>query len=72
MALDLNSELTVILSGASSAMLELEPEHPAREALAEVLSAVERCTGKCSGLLAFASRHGFRPARAPLAAIMQL
>jgi hypothetical protein len=72
MALDLSSELTVILNSASCAMLTLEADHPARAALDELLGSVQRCAWKCSELLVFASRHGFRPARAPLAAIMSL
>ncbi len=72
MAHDLNSEFTVILSSVESAMLSLEPDHPARPALAELADAVHRCTCKCSDLLVFASRHGVQPARVPLAAVMQL
>jgi hypothetical protein len=72
MALDLNSEFTVILSSVSSAILSLEPDHPARPALDELANAVHRCACKCSELLAFASRHGARPARVSLAAVMQL
>jgi hypothetical protein len=69
---DLNSEFTVILSSASSAILSLEPDHPARPALDELMNSVHRCAGKCADLLVFASRHGVQPARAPLAAVMQL
>jgi hypothetical protein len=72
MAVDLNSEFTVILSSVSSAILSLEQDHPARAALDELNSAVYRCAGKCSDLLVFASRHGVQPARVPLAAVMQL
>ncbi len=72
MALDLNSEFTVILSSVSSAIESLEPGHPARPALDELIDSVHRCTGKCADLLVFASRHGVHPARVPLAAVMQL
>jgi len=72
MAHDLNSEFTVILSSVSSALLSLEPDHPARPALDELAGAAYRCASKCSDLLVFASRHGVQPARAPLAAVMQL
>jgi hypothetical protein len=72
MANDLNSEFTVILSSVSIAILSLEPDHPARPALAELTTAVHRCACKCADLLALASRHGVQPARAPLAAVMLL
>jgi hypothetical protein len=72
MAHDLNSEFTVILSSVSSAIMTLEPDHPARPALDELISALQRCTYKCSDLLVFTSRHGVQPARVPLAAIMEL
>lgn len=72
LALDLNSELTVILNSVSSAIEELEADHPAQPALGELLNSVQRCAWKCSDLMHFASRHGCQPARAPLAAVMQL
>ena len=72
MAHDLNSEFTVILSSVSIAIMTLEPDHPARPALAELVSAAQRCTHKCSDLLIFTSRHGVQPARVPLAAVMEL
>jgi hypothetical protein len=72
MANDLNSEFTVIFSSVSEAMLALEPGHPARPALSELKDAAERCALKCRGVQAFNSRHGIRPARAPLEAVMQL
>ena len=71
-ASDLNSEFTVILSSVADAMLSMDAGHPARSALDEVASAVDRCTRKCSELLIFASRHGVQPARVSLAAVMQL
>jgi hypothetical protein len=71
-ALDLTSEFTVILSSVSSAILSLEPGHPARPALDELIGSLLRGTAKCADLLVFASRHGIQPARLPLAAVMQL
>jgi hypothetical protein len=72
MANDLNSEFTVILSSASSAILSLDPDHPARPDLDELIDSVHRCACKCADLLVFASRHGVQPSRASLAAVMQL
>jgi hypothetical protein len=72
MAHEFNSELTVILSGVSMAITSLEPGHPARPLLFELQDSARRCADKCATVLAFAARHGVRPARAPLEAVIGL
>ena len=72
MAHDFNSELTVILSSVSSAIAALEPGHPARRPLCDLENAAQRCAGKCSDVLVFSARHGVRPSRTPLAAVMEM
>jgi hypothetical protein len=69
---DFNSELTVILSSVSSAIATLEPGHPARPALLDLEGAARRCAYKCGNTLAFSLRHGVRPGRASLAAVLEL
>jgi hypothetical protein len=53
-------------------MLSLEPDHPARPVLDELIDAVHRCARECADLLVLTSRHGVQPSRAPLAAVMEL
>ncbi|MGD0500653.1 MAG: hypothetical protein ABSC23_19715 [Bryobacteraceae bacterium] len=72
LAHDFNSELTVILSSVSDAILALEPGHPARSPLLDLESSARRCARKCGDVLAFSARHGVRPARAPLSAVMEM
>jgi hypothetical protein len=72
MAHDFNSELTVILSSVSMAIAALEPGHPARRPLFDLENAAERCADKCSDLLVFSARHGVRPSRTTLAAVMEM
>ena len=72
LAHDFNSELTVILSSVSSAIETLEPGHPARPALLDLEGAARRCAHKCGSTLTFSLRHGIRPARAALAAVLEL
>ena len=67
-----NSELTVILSGASNALAALEPGHPAREAVLDVNLSARRCARRCADLLAFTERRGARSVRASLAAVLDL
>lgn len=72
LAHDFNNELTVILSSVSSAIATLEPGHPARPALLDLEGSARRCAQKCGNTLAFSLRHGIRPARAALAAVLEL
>jgi hypothetical protein len=72
LAHDFNSELTVILSSVSIAIASLEPGHPARPALLDLDGAARRCARKCGNTLAFSLRHGMRPGRASLAAVLEL
>jgi hypothetical protein len=72
LAHDFNNELTVILSSVSSAIATLEPGHPARPSLLDLEGAARRCAGKCGHTLAFSLRHGIRPARASLAAVLEM
>ena len=71
LAHDFNNELTFILSGVGSAMLAMEPGHPARTPLADAENSARRCAVKCADVLAFSARHGIRPPRIPLAALLE-
>jgi hypothetical protein len=71
LAHDFNNELTVILSSVADAIAALEPGHPARRPLRYVESSAMRCARKCGDVLDFSARHGVRPARAPLAAVVE-
>ncbi|MGA3096444.1 MAG: hypothetical protein ABSF25_08330 [Bryobacteraceae bacterium] len=72
LAHDFNNELTVILSSVSSAIATLEPDHPARPALLDLEGSARRCAQKCGNTLAFSLRHGVRPTRASLAAVLEM
>jgi hypothetical protein len=58
---DLNNELTIIVNSASWAMLTLEPGHPARPFLHDLLGSAQRCVWKASGLLNYTARRPVRP-----------
>jgi len=62
---DLNNDLTVILSSATSLMDSFEPGDPARSLLVELQCAAQRCAWKASGLLNYTARHGLQPAPTP-------
>ena len=72
LAHDFNNELTIILSSVSIAMETLEPGHPARPAMLDIAGAARRCAHQCGNTLTFSLRHGIRPARASLAAVLEL
>jgi hypothetical protein len=63
---DMNDELTIILSGVEWSMDYLEPGHPARPLLRDILQAAERCVWKTSGLLNYGFRRGVHPTPIPM------
>lgn len=67
---DFNNELTVILSSISALISALEPGHPALAQIQDLQQAAQRCARKTSGLLRFGLKHGNRPARTALEALI--
>jgi len=67
---DFNNMLVAILSFASFASDSIEPEHPARSDIAEIVRAAEQARGLTSQLLAFSRRQFTRPRVTTLAAIV--
>jgi PAS domain S-box-containing protein len=58
---DFNNLLTAILGNAELAMLDLEPDHPARVSIAEITKAAEGAARLTRQLLSFARRQMIEP-----------
>jgi PAS domain S-box-containing protein len=67
---DFNNLLTAIMGNAELALLDLGPEHPARESIAEVVKAAEGAARLTSQLLAFARKQIIEPASLDLSDVV--
>ena len=67
---DFNNMLTAILGNAELALMDLAPEHPARESIAEVVRAAQGAARLTSQLLAFARKQIIEPASLDLSAVV--
>jgi len=67
---DFNNLLTAIMGNAELALMDLGPNHPARESIAEVVKAAEGAARLTSQLLAFARKQIIEPASLDLSAVV--
>ena len=68
---DLNNDLTVILNSVATSIDTLGNDHPAREMLLELRSAVQRCAWRASAVLNYSARRGVHPVRTPFETLVE-
>ena len=67
---DFNNLLTAILGNAELALLDLEPAHPARSSIDEIVKASERAASLTRQLLAFARKQIIEPVALDLSSVV--
>jgi hypothetical protein len=67
---EFNDELTVILNSVTRCLGAIEPGHPSRALLLDLLAASQRCVWKAAGLLSFGARRNTGPVRASLESLI--
>ena len=68
---DFNNLLTSVLGNASLARLELPPESPAQESLAQIETGAQRAAELCKQMLAYSGRGRFVVRRLELSAVVR-